>query len=578
MKCTKLHAPRCIVRPVESYTASMIAEIRGPGAGIPEVSRSAFLVALVQALALWALHDSVIHSQWPATAPGWLMASYLLAVAVPLTLLMLWTYRYQRTLWLAAVGIGAFFAVSSWTRFSHIALEGLSVDAEEALAAYLVPAALSWLIALTFLRARLDDGRWRAPYASLFNSAWRNALMLAEAALFTGVFWGLLALAAALFASLGINGLRTLFADPRFIYPATTLAFVTATQIIGQSDRLVEGVLNQLLDLLKWLAPLAGLIVIAFTLTLLPRLPALFGSSERVMDSAILLALVAAVLVLFNAAYRDGESNPPYSRWLQRAFGLVPPLLVVVAATALFSLTVRIQLLGLTPSRVWGLVTALFAVAFAIGYSWAAFAGLPWFGRVPRVNRTLLLALLGTLLASLTPWGDPMRWSIADQRERAADAVDDRSREGALLFLRFDAGLAGRETLAELAAVSAAAARVAALERRERVRSIDPTATTARYARWRGSLQQASGDTPIPEPLESVLRDTYMQEASELDPGQNVPPPQWIALDLESDGRNEYLLVAGAPQGAVPQQRPWWLFVQDEKGSWVIRRRILSRP
>lgn len=549
-----------------------------PGASIPAVSRSAFLLGLLQALALWALHESVAHARWPATAPGWLMASYLLAVAVPLTLLMLWTYRRAWTLWIAAAGIGVFFAVSAWARFSRTALEGLGTDAENALAAYLVPAALSWLIALTFLRARLDDGRWRAPYISLFNSAWRNALMLAEAALFTGIFWGLLALAAELFASLGINGLRTLFADPRFVYPATSLAFVTAMQIIGQSDRLVEGVLTQLLDLLKWLAPLAGVIVIAFTLTLLPRLPALFGSSERVMDSAILLALVAAVLVLFNAAYRDGASSPPYSRWLQRAFRVVPPLLIVVAITALFSLAVRIQLLGLTPSRVWGLVTALFALAFAIGYSWAAFSGSPWFGRVPHVNRMLLLALLGTLFASLTPWADPMRLSIADQRERAVDALDDRSREGALLFLRFDAGLAGREALAELVESSAAAARVAALERRERARPIDPTATAERYARWRASLQQASGSAPIPEPIESALRDIYMQSASDLDSGANVSPPQWITLDLEADGRNEYLLVAGTSQVLVPPQQPWWLFVQDEQGGWVIQRRMPLRP
>lgn len=541
-------------------------------------SRSAFGVALLQAIALWALNDAVVREHWPATSAAWLMAGYLLAAAVPLTLLVLWQYRQQRVLWAATIAMGGFYALSVWMRFSGLILDDQSSDAEEALARYLVPAVLSWLLALTLLRARLDSGRWHAPYATLFRSAWRNALMLAEAALFTGIFWGLLALAAELFNTLGIDALRTLFADPRFAYPATTLAFAAATQIISQSDRLVEGVLTQLLDLLKWLAPLAGVIVVAFTLTLLPRLPALFGSGERVMNSAILLALVAATLLLFNAAYRDGSGHPPYGRALQQAFRIVPPLLVVVALTALYSLTVRIQLLGLTPSRVWGFVTAAFALALAVGYTWSAIVDSSWFERVQRVNRAVLVVLMVTLLASLTPWGDPMYWSIVDQRARAATATSEASREGALLFLRFDAGDAGRRALADLADTSPDAARIAALTRRMRSRPVDPAATPARYERWLGSLQPSAGSGPIPESLEPLLRETFMQSATNLDPGGDAPPPQWISLDVEGDGQIEYLLVAGALRGTAPRQREWRLFALDEQGQWRVRRWTSAPP
>ena len=57
-----------------------------------------------------------------------------------------------------------------------------------------------------------------------FTNAWRNKLMLAEAVLFTGLFWLLLFLWQALFHLLGIDYFRNLFEEPIFIYPPLGLS------------------------------------------------------------------------------------------------------------------------------------------------------------------------------------------------------------------------------------------------------------------------------------------------------------------------------------------------------------------
>jgi hypothetical protein len=64
--------------------------------------------------------------------------------------------------------------------------------------------------ALFFAQSRLTTGHWKIQYHALFANAWRNKLMLAEAALFTGLFWLLLFLRPMLFHTLGIDYFREL--------------------------------------------------------------------------------------------------------------------------------------------------------------------------------------------------------------------------------------------------------------------------------------------------------------------------------------------------------------------------------
>jgi len=62
-------------------------------------------LALLQAAALWGLHQSINSGQWPATSPGWLLSAYLVSVLLPLTLLVLAEHWRTRTLWIIAMSL-----------------------------------------------------------------------------------------------------------------------------------------------------------------------------------------------------------------------------------------------------------------------------------------------------------------------------------------------------------------------------------------------------------------------------------------------------------------------------------------
>jgi hypothetical protein len=545
---------------------------------------SALLVALLQAAVLWALHHSLTTRSWPAGDAGALAAIYLVAIWVPPVLLVLWGHRRQRLLWIAAGSLALFLAGSGYLAFAESAGAALSADFDDgSLLRFGAPLLIAWLMFLPMLRARLESDGWRVPYATLFRGSWRSYLMLAESLLFTGLFWLLLVIWAALFATLDHHFFVELFADPRFFYPATTLAFAAATQIIGSGDRLIDGVLDQLLGLLKWLLPLAGLIAVAFTLALLPRLPALLGSGERVISSAVMLALVAFSLLLINAAFRDGTSGPGYGALLQQLLRIVPVMLTVIAATALYSMAVRTDTLGLTPARYWGLIVAVFALAYSCCYTYAALRGGPWFGEIRRVNVVLAGALLLTLAVSLTPPGNALQWSVRSQAQRALEATAETDRESALRFLRFRGGEYGQRALRALAAgrlpgqstanaaegaslvpttLRAAAARALALESAEPPQAYS-AATPARYAQWRRRLRTLPQGREVPVALESVLREQFSRDAAILDPGGEVPAPLLAFIDVTADGREDALLWSGELTGTPPAWHRHVLFIAD---------------
>lgn len=548
------------------------------GSAVSRFVPSAWILALLQAVLLWLLHLSVVQQSWPATSPSLLIPSFLVALALPITLLVLWKHRAERTLWIVLAAMAGFLAAAGYGAFANVT--GPVSDAnpdEDLIAGFVLPLVLAWFIGLPMLRARLESGRWMPDYALLFRGSWRSYLLLAQAVLFTAVFWGLLGLWATLFEMLGNEFFKTAFADPRFFYPATTLVFATAIQLAEQRDSLVEAILEPLLGLLKWLAPLAGVIVIIFTIALLPRLPELFSSGERIINSAVLVMLVAVTVLLLNAAFRDGSSPSGYGPVLAQLLRVVPPLLVVVAATALYSIIVRTNDLGLTPARYWGIVTAGFAVLYALGYSIASLRSGPWFAGLQRVNPALAAVLFAALLISVTPLVNPMRLSVASQVERALAAVNPVEREGALRFLRFDAGAAGRQALGLLAAgdyagdpaLQAAASQVAALESRRAPTLANSAVLNERYSVWRGTLRILPIGEVLPASLDRVLKSEFALHATQLDPEQPSSAPVLIFIDVNADGQHEAILLGGAWRGSLRSVSDYRLFYERADG-WAL--------
>lgn len=427
--------------------------------------------AVTQGLALYALNLSASSKHWPGTEPAWLVALYALAVFLPLTVQLLAEHIHERIALQATSLIAVAFSYFGWHYGATVAalqMEGAYVGESFSL---LMVLGLMWLMIMPFLQCRLLQGRWRPSYATLFTTAWRNKLTLGEAAVFTGLFWLLLALWGQLFEMLGNRFFLELFGKDYFMYPVTALVFGCALYMIGSLTRLVTVVLEQVLNVLKWLAVLAGSILGLFTVALVFKVPELVQSGARAIAAAWLLWLAAVMVLLVNAAYRDGSVERPYPRWIAVALRGVVPLLTIIALTALYAMYLRIERYGLTVERFWGCVVAAAVALYAFGYACAALRRGAWMAGIDRINIGVALFLIAVIALALTPVLSPYRLAAASQFERAqAESTGDTSQYGysALAYLRFESGTYGRERLRQLTALQdhprAAALRKAASE------------------------------------------------------------------------------------------------------------------
>lgn len=261
---------------------------------------------------------------------------------------------------------------------------------------------------------------------------------------------------------LGVDYFRELFEEPIFVYPVTSLTFGCALHLIGSIERLTAVVLDQLLNVLKWLGLLAGVILAFFTIELVFKLPDLVFTGQKAIGAAWLLWLIAVVVLLLNAAYRDGSAAQPYPKWASLFLRVVVPLTVIVAATALYALLMRGRHYGLTVERVWAFIVAGAALLYSVGYSISASGGKAWLGSISRANVIVALALIVVIAATLTPVLSPYRLAANSQFEMVRDkglAVEEDNHTNRynsasntpLHYLRFDSGRYGQDRLRELA-------------------------------------------------------------------------------------------------------------------------------
>jgi hypothetical protein len=432
--------------------------------------------------------------------------------------------------------------------------------------------AVMWLHLLPFVQCRLASGAWRPQYRLLFASSWRNVLILAEAGLFTGLLWLLLFLLLSLFHMLGIDYFKELFEEPIFAYPVTALAFGVAIHLIGSVDRLTSVALEQILNLLKWLAVLAALILAMFSVALLTNLPKLVFTGDKAIGAHWLLWLVAGMVLLLNAAYRDGSDPKPYPRWIGLLLRAVVPLLVLIAATALYALCVRVQHFGLTVSRVWAFVVAAAALLYASGYAVSAFGGNGWFAGMARVNIAVALTLITAIAATFTPLLSPFRLAADSQYRlvvsRGVAALEHepahpedgyRMGDQPLKYLRFYAGRYGLEQLRGLSQLqsgkdaeqirAAAAQMLATNSPYDGAKPLDPKEALAKLAVF-----------PAGRILEPVLIDAIVADSTARGMLLSGPVTDGLGvfMDLNADGQDEFVLMMGYAEYVYEKRHDTW--------------------
>lgn len=497
------------------------------------------LAAAVQGATLYGLHLSLESGDWLKTHPAVLLALYAVALLGPTTVQLLSEHRGKPLFWPYIAAVGLLFGYFGWYHGSIVDESSLA-DNTLGGAEVAVPLVVLWLMLLPFLAIRLAHGSWSADYREFFTIAWRNKLLLAEAALFTIAFWLLLLLWATLFSSLGFNFFEELFRTTIFIYPATALAFGVALHLIGSVERFVSVALEQILGLFKWLAVVAGLLLLLFSITLVAKLPGLIESGTRVINAAWLLWLVAVMVLLLNAAYRDGSGVRPYPTFIATTLRYIVPAMILVALTALYALGVRITGYGLTTGRFWAALVAVTALVYASGYSVSAFRAGCWMKGMGRVNVGVAVSLIAVIGLTLTPVLSPYRLSANSQynrilSEKESGGADTSARQGpsrdAYRALRFDMGRFGRDRLQQLSELQEHPA-----AERIRARARDTLALSGKMAEARSAMRVDVDRLrvfPAGRSLDAGLR--ALLTAAAPDKGQPSFVPAGIAGCSESD-------------------------------------------
>ena len=408
-------------------------------------------IGLLQGLALWWLHwvsDGV--TGWP-----WAPAAFVVLLLV---------FAFTPVLLLAGVGRMRWTTLAAWITVATalLALMGWHEVARQSADALHSPPYISGPMPL-FAAAALFIGhhlvlaadmerRWIAPFPVYFDTVWKAAVQLALSIGFTGAFWLLLFLGAGLFRIIGLDFLEDLTRKNWFYIPVTTLAFAIAVHLTDVRDGLIRGVRTVGLMLLSWLLLVMTVLAAGFIFAL--PFTGLKGLWDTGSGTSLVLAAVAALIVLINAAYQDGrpENRPPLAVRLavQVASLVLLPLIVI----AFLGLALRIGQHGLTPDRIIALACALVGAVFAAGYAWAALRTFlrrdDWMRPLEPTTLAGAAVAFGLIFALFSPLLDPARLSVADQVARlergavAPEAFD-------YAFLRFESGKAGQAALERLA-------------------------------------------------------------------------------------------------------------------------------
>lgn len=512
-------------------------------------------IGLIQGLILYLLYRSASDNAaltWPATQPSLFAALVLAATFAPIMLL-------------AGVGRMGWKALALWGAIAAAVLALLGWhDAAQQASDYFRPpylrfpvvafAAAALFIAHHLIVPAIEGRRWIADYDDYFDTAWKAGVQLVLSLGFTGAFWLLLFLGAALFRVIGLSFLSDLLGEEWFSIPVTCLVFAVAVQLTDVRGGLIRGVRTVALMLLSWLLLVITVLVAGF-LSALP-FTGLDGLWKTGSATALVLSAAAALIVLINTAYQDGrEDNLPPAA-LRVAVRVASVLLTPLILIALWGLSLRIGQHGLTPDRIIASACALVGVLYAVGYGWAALSPLwrksAWMKPLERTNVLAAVLTVLVILALFSPLADPARLSVNDQMARlkrgAVSAV-----QFDYAFLRFGAGKAGRAALADLA-------RSSDTEIARRAKAAQTS--TSRYDVEEAALP-ARAPNIAPWPADKPLPAAFLAPTTPPDP-RYVCNSEDNCLaaqrDLNGDGRDEILLATAYNIA---------LFAQDADGRWV---------
>lgn len=276
-----------------------------------------------------------------------------------------------------------------------------------------------WILPFLFITHELvssgdEANKIIAPYETYFDEAWKRGVQLFLAIAFTGVFWLILWLGAALLKIIGLNWFEQLLKEKYFAIPATFVAFASAVHLGDVQSKLLNNFRNLVLSVFSWLLPIIVLVAGIFSVSLI--FTGLKPLWETKAATASLLAGCMFLVLLINAAYQNGDNElNPILKWSIRIASFET---LVFAAIAGYSLYLRIDQYGLTHERILALIGVIVANLYGLGYVASNFIRNTSYNFMPKIkNINIGMAFVKSILffAILTPIADPSRLSVNSQ-------------------------------------------------------------------------------------------------------------------------------------------------------------------
>ncbi len=357
-----------------------------------------WVLIAIQAVVLAGVGVALDLGLWPSGHPAVLMPVLTAGYAWPTLVLFTAEPGVARR----GIGFASGVAVVLIGLASYVGWQATPVDefdVEALQAVYVITLLVTGFIAVAYLKPIVAGEAIR--YQALFAHAWRNLLVAGLSAALLGGGAILLALWAALFATLGVDVLAEIFPKPWFVLPAIAVGLGTGILVFRPRQGLIDSIVGLLENLARYLLPMVLAIIVAFLLTL----P--FVSVQALWDtgngSLILIALNAIAVVLAIVAYRPGAATP-YPAFVQVPITVAVALLPIVSTLALLGIGTRVDQYGWTVARAWAFTGAAVLALFSLGYTWSIIRyRLAWPRGMAPVNVAMGWVMLGILLVTNTP-------------------------------------------------------------------------------------------------------------------------------------------------------------------------------
>jgi len=489
------------------------------------------LIALVQGLLLFILHQAVNLDFWPSENHPLLFSFYTLVVAAPSLLLLSINAEANQRLYQYVAMFSVVLAGLAFYMGSQVA------DLEYANHSNLVmPMVLAFFVASFKGLMYMQHWALQQPlsYPRLFQLSWRNFLCLALALLFTLCCWGVLMLWAGLFHSVGISFFYDIFTQPWFYYPVLAMANGFGLALFRQQSSVIDTITRIQQALMKYLL-LALVFVSTLFLLVLPftGLAPLWESG----GSSLILMMQGLMLFFLNCVYQDDPEQRPYGIVLHRLIYIGIALLPIYSLVSFYGLYLRIEQYGWSVDRCWAaLLTAVFFL-FSMAYFWGIVSRRDnWLHTLSWANIRMGMLVMVLALLINSPLLDFRKISTNSQVQRFL-ASDQQADKLDVRYFRSSLARPGQEALMQLK-VKFADTNPALINKIDN--GLD------RYKKGQNHTEQEFGQATIlvntewPEGLRSLAFEQVIQSFWGFNEDRHFYLYQ---TDMDQDGKADYLFI-----------------------------------